>query len=71
MNLNRATPKIRGSVKIKDYRLQETGKRGIVITLPAVWLRDVGAIPGDRLEIFRDTADRLIIMPPKHVGGSK
>jgi bifunctional DNA-binding transcriptional regulator/antitoxin component of YhaV-PrlF toxin-antitoxin module len=32
-----------------------------VLTLPKVWVQDLGLGPGDRLDVYRDVEDRLII----------
>jgi len=34
------------------------------ITLPKVWLDDLGLTQGERLDMFRDENDRLIIERP-------
>jgi len=49
-------------VKIKSYVVRRAGARGLVISLPAVWIDDLGLAQGDRLDIYRDTEDRLIIV---------
>ncbi len=52
-------------VKVKSYRIGRRGLRGLVITVPRVWTEDVGIKPGDRLDVYRDTSDRLIIVATK------
>lgn len=52
-------------IKIKTYKLSRRGDRGSVISLPAVWVRDLGLRPGDQLSFYRDELDRLIIVPPE------
>ena len=51
-------------VKIKSYRIGRSG-RGVKITLPSVWVDDLGLVPGEKLDLFRDTEGRLIIVAPK------
>lgn len=51
-------------IKIKTYKLSRRGSSGSVMALPAVWVRDLDLKPGDRLDIYRDKHDRLIIVPP-------
>jgi AbrB family looped-hinge helix DNA binding protein len=51
-------------IKIKTYKVHQSG-RGVVLTLPAVWADDLGLCPGDRLDVYRDAGDRLIIVPAK------
>jgi len=53
------------AVKLKSIRIRQQGVRGSSLSIPIEWLRDVDAKPGDRLDIYRDTSDRLIIMPPR------
>jgi bifunctional DNA-binding transcriptional regulator/antitoxin component of YhaV-PrlF toxin-antitoxin module len=52
------------AVKIKTYRVTRTGKRGNHLPLPKVWLDDLALNGGDRLDIYRDEDNRLIICPP-------
>ena len=52
------------AVKIKEYRIRRAD-RGQTITLPAVWTDDLRLAPGDRVEVFRDTEDRLILVAKK------
>jgi bifunctional DNA-binding transcriptional regulator/antitoxin component of YhaV-PrlF toxin-antitoxin module len=51
-------------IKIKTYKLSRRGDRGSVISLPAVWVRDLGLRPGEQLDLYRDELDRLIIVAP-------
>lgn len=53
------------AIKIGTYKLRKAGARGAVLQIPAVWMSDVGAKPKDRLDIFRDENDRLIIEKAK------
>jgi hypothetical protein len=55
-------PNISGAVKIKTYKVALRGLRGVAVTLPTVWVKDLDIKPGDELGIFRDTEDRLIIV---------
>jgi len=50
-------------VKIKCYSIRQEGKRGTVIGLPKVWTDDTGLKPGDKIDIYRDSEDRLILVP--------
>lgn len=52
-------------IKIKTYKLGRRGDRGSIISLPVVWIRDLGLKPGDQLSFYRDELDRLIIVAPK------
>ena len=49
-------------VKIRNYKVSKRGIRGFVVSLPLVWLEDVGAKVGDNLSMYRDTLDRLVIV---------
>ena len=49
-------------VKVKTYTLGPRGKRSTVVALPSNWLEDIEAKEGDRITLFRDTADRLVII---------
>lgn len=48
-------------IKIKEYKVRRAD-RGMTICLPAVWTDDLGLKPGDILELYRDEADRLILV---------
>ena len=48
-------------VKIKSYKVGQRGHRGRVLTLPRAWVEDANLQPGDRIDVFRDTQNRLII----------
>jgi len=50
-------------VKIKEYKIQKHGSRGITITLPKVWVEDNRLDFGDTVEIYRDIDNRLILKP--------
>ena len=64
-------PKDVDVVKIKEYRIRLNGRRGMVITLPKVWVDDKRLSPGDTLEIFRDIDGRLIIQAKDSCGKLK
>jgi hypothetical protein len=49
-------------VKIKSYKAALRGKRGIVISLPPVWIDDNEIKSGDTLSVYRDSLDRLVIV---------
>lgn len=51
-------------VKIKSYQIRKNGHRGLVVSLPAVWVEDLILQPGDKIDIYRDTHGRLCIVPP-------
>lgn len=49
------------TVKIKEYKVRRAD-RGMTVCLPAVWTDDLALKPGDILELYRDEADRLILV---------
>jgi bifunctional DNA-binding transcriptional regulator/antitoxin component of YhaV-PrlF toxin-antitoxin module len=51
-------------IKIRTYKMSRRGDRGSVLSLPAVWVHDLGIQPGDQLDVYRDELDRLIIVAP-------
>jgi len=51
-------------IKIKSYKISRRGLRGVFVSLPAVWVRDLDLKPGESLDFYRDRKDRLIIVPP-------
>jgi bifunctional DNA-binding transcriptional regulator/antitoxin component of YhaV-PrlF toxin-antitoxin module len=53
------------NVKIKIYKIQQSGLRGNQITLPKVWIDDQMLSPGDQIDIYRDSEDRLILIGKK------
>lgn len=48
-------------VKIKVYKVHKCGVRGKSVALPPVWTDDLGLVPGDKLDVYRDVNDRLVI----------
>ena len=52
-------------VKVRTYRIRAVGGRNYSVTLPPVWVQDMGLQRGDLLEVYRDTSSRLIIVAPK------
>ena len=48
-------------VKIKSYKVSLRGRRGVVISLPPVWIDDNEIKVGDTLSVHRDSLDRLVI----------
>lgn len=58
-------------IKIKKYKVRESGLRGRAISLPKVWVDDVGLRPGDIVNFYRDEKDRLILEADKHGGEDK
>ena len=57
-------------VKIKEYKIQQQGDRGRVITIPKVWIDDHDLQFGDSIQFYRDEEDRLILVPKKRNAGS-
>jgi len=53
-------------VKIKEYKVRDSGLRGCVVTLPQLWLKDLGLSGGDSIMIYRDEDDRLVLVAKKH-----
>ena len=49
-----------GAIKIASYKIRQSG-RGLVAALPATWVQDLGVLASDKIEIFRDTKDCLIL----------
>ena len=48
-------------VKIKRFRVERQDVTRIPLTLPPVWVADVGLKQGDVLEVYRTTDDKLVI----------
>lgn len=48
-------------IKIKEYKIRKSGVRGMVITLPQVWIQDNNLEPGDEIEIFRTDDEKLVL----------
>jgi len=46
-------------VKIKSFKVRESCS----VALPRLWMQDTSVKPGDSLDIYQDTAGRLIIVP--------
>lgn len=55
-------------IRIKSYKISAAG-RGLKVTLPSIWLDDLGLKKGDRLDVYRDLSDRLIIVPAQRGAG--
>ena len=54
--------------KIKEYKVRQDGRRGMIITLPKVFITDNNFKHGDSIEIYRETIngrDVLVIMKKK------
>jgi bifunctional DNA-binding transcriptional regulator/antitoxin component of YhaV-PrlF toxin-antitoxin module len=49
-------------VKIKEYQVNRHGA-GYMMYLPKMWLEDTGLESGDKIEMYRDIEDRLILVP--------
>lgn len=54
------------AIKIKSYKVRRDGLRGMVISLPKVWAEDQQLKAGDRIDIYRNTEDQLIIVCSKN-----
>ena len=57
-------------VKIKEYKIRASGVRGLVVSLPQVWVKDNDLRAGDAVDVYRDEEDRLILRVVKN-GQSK
>jgi len=49
------------AVKIKEYKVRRCD-RGQTIALPAIWSDDVGIKPGDKIEMYRNEQNHLILV---------
>ncbi len=49
-------------IKIKEYKVRKHGARTLAVTLPPVWVDDSKLAAGDRIEVYRDDSDRLILV---------
>jgi len=52
-------------IKIKTYKIQKKGLRGLTIGIPKAWFDDQGLNTGDKIDIYRDEKDRLILVVNK------
>jgi len=52
-------------VKIKEYKIRKSGKRGLVVTLPQVWAQDNGLDIGDKIEFYRNENEELVLKVAK------
>lgn len=52
-------------IKIKEYKIRKSGKRGLVVTLPQVWILDNKLSTGDKIEFYRTEDDDLVIKVKK------
>jgi bifunctional DNA-binding transcriptional regulator/antitoxin component of YhaV-PrlF toxin-antitoxin module len=51
-----------GAVAIRKYRIRKNGARGQVISLPQMWLDELGLVAGDEVIIYRRAlSDDLIV----------
>ena len=48
-------------VKIKQYKIRKSGKRGLTITVPQVWVLDNKLSAGDMIVFFRTENDDLVL----------
>lgn len=51
------------AIKLKSFKIGKRGARQMQITIPRNWLEDNGLKEGDSLDLMKDVADRLIIVP--------
>jgi len=58
-------------IKIKTYKLQRKGIRGVMVSLPKVWVDDLHLAPGDTIEVYRDDLDHLILKAKKNGDGGE
>lgn len=56
------------AVKIQSYKVSPRGERSLTVTLPKVWTDDLGIKSGDRLDLYRDETDCLIVKHIKEEG---
>jgi bifunctional DNA-binding transcriptional regulator/antitoxin component of YhaV-PrlF toxin-antitoxin module len=50
------------AVKIKRYKVKKAGVRGFNITLPQVWVDDVGLKRDDAIDVLRTEDNRLVFV---------
>lgn len=50
------------AVKIKRYKVKKAGIRGFNITLPQVWVDDVGLTRDDAIDVLRTEDNRLVFV---------
>lgn len=58
------------TVKIAEYKLRQTGERGVEISLPKVFAKDNNINPGDIVDVHRGIVngiDALIIIPTQPI----
>ena len=53
------------AIKIKYFKLTKSNIQQFQPTIPANWIEEVGLKEGDRVNLFRDDQDRLILVPEK------
>ena len=51
------------AVKIKSFKISKRGIHQMQITIPRNWIEDNGLKEGDSVDLMKDMADRLIIVP--------
>jgi len=61
------------AIRIASRSIQQKGERGYVVTLPPLWVKDLGLKVRDKVDFLRDEQDRLIVVPAekKTTGGER
>lgn len=52
-------------VKVRQYSLRPNSPNGYMVSLPVEWVQDLNLKPGEKLDIYRDDRDAIIIRPQK------
>ncbi len=52
-------------IKIDSNKIQKYGTRGFALTIPKIWIKDNLLNSGDKIDIYRDETDRLILVANK------
>ena len=53
------------AIKIKFFKVNKRNLRQFQPTIPQNWIEEVGLKEGDRVNLLRDSEDRLIFVPEK------
>ena len=51
--------------KIKSFEIKKKPRSGIVWWFPTDWVKDMDLQAGDKIDIYRDEEDRLILVANK------
>ena len=51
------------AIRIKSFKISKRGARQMQITIPRNWIDDNELKEGDSVDLMKDVADRLIIVP--------